>query len=83
LRTTGFTEWWIRLIMTCVNTVSYSVLVNEVPYGLIHPSRELRQGDPLSPYLFLLVAEGLSSLIVREEQGGKLTGVPVSAGVYA
>lgn len=78
--TMGFTEQWIRLIMTCVSTISYSVLVNGVPYGQIHPSRGLRQGDPLSPHLFLLVAEGLSSLIVREEQGGKLTGVPVSAG---
>jgi hypothetical protein len=44
MRTMGFTEQWIRLIMTCVSTVSYSVFVNGVTYGLIHPSRGLRQG---------------------------------------
>jgi hypothetical protein len=80
MRSLGFMERWIKLIMRCVSSVTYSVLVNGVPYGNIIPSRGLRQGDPLSPYLFLLVAEGLSSLLVRAEQEGKLTGVPISAG---
>jgi hypothetical protein len=65
MRTMGFVEKWIYLIMVCVRTVTYAVLVNGVPYGQIFPSRGLCQGDPLSPYLFLLVAEGFSSLIVR------------------
>lgn len=76
----GFVEIWIRLILHCVSIVSYSVLVNGAPYGQILTSRGLRQRDPLSPYLFLLVAEGPSSLIVRAEQEGKLTGVPISVG---
>jgi hypothetical protein len=75
----GFVEGWIFVIMRCVRSVTYSVLVNGVPYGNIITSRGLRQGDPLSPYLFLLVVEGLSSLIVRAEMDGRITGVPFSS----
>jgi hypothetical protein len=61
----GFGERWIGLIMMCVKTVRYSVIVNGNPCGLITPSRGIRQGDPISPYLFLICAEALSSLITR------------------
>ena len=59
----GFVEQWRRLIMQCVTTVSYAININEHPKGHIIPTRGIRQGDPLSPYLFLLCAEGLSALI--------------------
>ncbi len=83
MRTMGFAERWIRLIMRCVSSMTYLVLVNGVPYGNISHSRGHRQGDPLSSYLFLVVVEGLSSLLVRAEQEEKLTGVPTSGGVFA
>jgi hypothetical protein len=68
--------------MTCVKSVSYSVLVNRVPYGKIFPSRGLWQGDPLSPYLFLIVVEGLSSLPSKVEVENRITRVPLSARGY-
>ena len=49
--------------MEIVFTASYLVLINGEPRGYITPSRGIKQGDPVSPYLFLLCAEGLSSLI--------------------
>jgi len=82
MRTMGFEERWITLVMTCVRSVTYSILVNSQPYGKIVPSRGLRQGDPLSPYLFLIVAEGLSSLMAKAEAENRITGVPIAAGGF-
>jgi hypothetical protein len=62
--------------------VSYSVLINGVPYENILPSRGLRQGDPSSSYVLLIVAEGLSSLLSRAALDNRLTGVPISVGGY-
>ena len=57
MRKLGFEERWINLMMICVKTVSYLIIVNGEPKGLIHPTRGIRQGDPLSPFLFLLCTE--------------------------
>lgn len=59
----GFDRKWVNLIMQCISSVSYSVIINGEAYGNISPSRDLRQGDLLSPGLFLLCVEGLSTLI--------------------
>ena len=49
----GFHEKWISLMMMCISIVSYSVLINGEAKGKIIPSRGIRQGDLVSPYLFL------------------------------
>ncbi|KAL5570870.1 hypothetical protein UlMin_020467 [Ulmus minor] len=75
LKKLGFSEGWIKKILDCVTSVYYSLLLNGEKVGCIRPSRGLRQGDPLSPYLFLLCAEGLSSLIHTFERTGQLQGM--------
>jgi ribonuclease HI len=74
----GFAERWISLIMACVRSVTYSIVVNGVPVGNIKPTRGLRQGDPISPYLFLICAEALSAMLCKAESTGVITGVPTS-----
>ena len=70
----GFEDRWIQLIYGCINFVSYFILVNGEPHDDIKPTRGLRQGDPLSPYLFLLVSEGLNSLIQQAVAAGDIRG---------
>uniref|UniRef100_A0A2N9HAL6 Reverse transcriptase domain-containing protein n=1 Tax=Fagus sylvatica TaxID=28930 RepID=A0A2N9HAL6_FAGSY len=78
MRRMGFVDSWVKLVMHCISSVSYSVVVNGVPNGMIYPSRGLRQGDPLSPYLFLLCGEGLSALLHKAEEASDLHGVACS-----
>ena len=70
----GFEDRWIQLIYGCISSVSYSILVNGEPHDDIKPTKGLRQGDPLSPYLFLLVSEGLNGLIQQAVTAGHLRG---------
>ena len=76
----GFHERWISLVMRCVSSVTYSIRINGKPRVHIVPTRGIRQGDPLSPYLFMLCAEGLSSLIRRAVENGDMEGLAVSRG---
>jgi hypothetical protein len=76
----GFAEQWIQWMMMCVSSVNYSVLMNFNKVGPITPGRGLRQGDPLSPYLFILVAEGLTALIHQVVHRGDIHGVRICRG---
>jgi len=80
LRKIGFANRWISLLMSCIWTVTYSILINGQPHGLITPSRGLCQGDPLSSYLFILCAEVLSSWLQHYSKEGLISGVPLSCG---
>jgi hypothetical protein len=68
----GFHSTWVSRVMTCVSSIRYTVRFNGAMSAPFTPSRGLRQGDPLSPYLFLFVADGLSKLIDHRVQSGRL-----------
>jgi hypothetical protein len=58
--------------MTCVKSVNFSVKFNGKLLSKFRPTRGLRQGDPLSPYLVLFVAESLSSLLKEQINMGSI-----------
>ena len=64
-------------MIQCVSTMTYSICINGKPKGHIIPSRGLRQGDPLSPYLFLIYAKGLSALIKKAVNDGSMERISV------
>jgi hypothetical protein len=67
----------VQWTMTCVSIVHYTVRFNGTPLCPFTPTRGLRQGDPLSSYLFLLVANCLSTLMKHNERLGLINGLRV------
>ena len=74
LKKMGFGEKWCSWIRTCISTVQFFVLVNGSPADFFGNSRGLRQGDPLSPLLFLVMMEVFSRMVKRMEGAGLLSG---------
>ncbi|WJZ96627.1 hypothetical protein VitviT2T_015292 [Vitis vinifera] len=73
----GFSPKWRKWMNGCLSSVSYAVLVNGSAKGWVKASRGLRQGDPLSPFLFTLVADVLSRMLLRAEERNMLEGFRV------
>lgn len=80
LNVLGFPTKFIKLIMQCVKTASFSILINSSSKGSILPSRGLYQGDPPLPYLFLLWTKGLANLLNNVAQIKSLIGIKVCRG---
>ena len=78
LLTMGFDGRWVNMVMRCVTTVSYSFIINGRVCGEVIPSRGLRQGDPLSPYLFILIADALSHMIKSRAESHIIHGARAS-----
>lgn len=78
LATLGFHDKFITLILECVTSASYSFLINDVVLGSVIPQRGIRQGDPLSPYLFILCSEVLTELCSKAQRDGRLPGVKIA-----
>lgn len=78
MRKMGFPNRMIHLISDFISTVHYHIMINGFRYGMLKPARGLRQGDPISPYLFLICAEGLSALLCSLTNRGDISGVVAS-----
>jgi hypothetical protein len=74
----GFHPKWVHWISQCISTASFSILLDGSPFGKFASSRGLRQGDPLSPFLFILSSEILSRLILKHENLGNIHGIRIS-----
>jgi len=73
----GFNEKWIKWIKACMEPTTVSVLVNGSPTEEFESKRGLRQGDPLAPFLFVIVVEGLTGLVREAKKANLLSGVEV------
>ena len=77
MRRMGFGQRWISWIFWCISTVSYSILINGVSEGFFRSTRGIQQGDPLSPYLFVLGMDILSRLVNKAVEGNFLSGCKI------
>ncbi len=75
----GFHNLWITWIRGCMESASISVLVNGSPTKEFKPSRGLRQGDPLAPFLFLVAAEGLAGIVRQALKVNMLSGLKIGS----
>ncbi|GKV31169.1 hypothetical protein SLEP1_g39893 [Rubroshorea leprosula] len=76
----GFNATWRKWIQECLKSSSVSILINGSPTKQFPVSKGIRQGDPLSPFLFLIVAEGLNGLVSAAVEKGRYKGVPIGSG---
>ncbi|PWA65154.1 hypothetical protein CTI12_AA306500 [Artemisia annua] len=78
LRKLGFGDAWCKWVLACISSYEMDLMINGDSIGTIKPSRVIHQGDPMSPYLFIIVADVLSRLINNAMQNSILTGIKMS-----
>lgn len=76
----GFGQLWIDRVMKLIKSVSYSFTHHGQEFGNVIPTRGIRQGDPILPYVYILCAEGLSAMIRRIENAGLIHGCTIARG---
>ncbi|CAN0837158.1 LINE-1 retrotransposable element ORF2 protein [Linum grandiflorum] len=74
----GFNDRWIKWIEAIVTSVRFAVMINGKPSSFFRPSQGLRQGDPLSPMLFIIVSNVLSYMLQRDISSGLLKGLKLN-----
>jgi hypothetical protein len=77
----GINLMTVNWIMGCIESTSLAVLINGSPSSFFHPSRGLRQGFPLSPFIFMLVVDGLSRIILQAHGRNLIKGINVALDV--
>jgi hypothetical protein len=77
LRRCGFGQKWCSWIAFCISTASFSILINGSPAGFFNSSRGVRQGDPFSPFLFVIVMEAFSQMVKAMVEHGLFSGFVV------
>jgi hypothetical protein len=75
----GFPGKWCQWIYFCISTVHFSILINSSSEGFFGSTRGIRQGDPLSPLLFVIIMEALSRMMSKAVEEGLLSGFQVGA----
>ena len=73
----GFSNKWRQWICFCLSIVRFSILISGFPYGFFENSRGLKQGDPLSLLLFVLVMEALGRMLNKAIHEGRMSGFRV------
>ncbi|KAK6122599.1 hypothetical protein DH2020_043656 [Rehmannia glutinosa] len=76
----GFRQRWTNLIYDCISSARFTFKINGGVYGSVFPSRGIRPGCPLSPYLFLFCIEGLSAWLQQHECSKIIRGISVARG---
>ncbi|KAL4271626.1 hypothetical protein GQ457_13G020780 [Hibiscus cannabinus] len=79
----GFSKKWCSWIRTCISTATLFILVNGSPTDSFSIKRDLRQGCPLSPILFNIVAEALSSMMSKDVSLGYFNGNQIGTNMEA
>ena len=77
----GFHQKFINLIYQCISTVSFTLLLNGGKGPRIRPLRGLRQGDPISPYLFIIGSEVLARMINRCSAQRLINGIKIAPSI--
>eukprot|EP00253_Pinus_taeda_P033403 PITA_33403 len=75
LESFGFNNRWIDWVLSMISTPNFSILINGTPSTPFNASRGIRQGDPLSPFLFILAAEGLGRFFKKEQRERRIKGL--------
>eukprot|EP00253_Pinus_taeda_P021248 PITA_21248 len=75
LKAFGFCDRWVNWVISMISTLNFSILLNGAPTTTFNASRGLRQGDPLSPFLFIIAAKGLGRYFKKEARERKIQGL--------
>ncbi|KAL8124435.1 hypothetical protein AgCh_012179 [Apium graveolens] len=74
----GFDSRWQNWIFQCISTTSLDFFINDEEFCSLKPQKGVRQGDSISPYLFLLIVDVLSRSLLNAIQDGSLSGIKMA-----